>query len=88
MRRDELDEQGGSVVLAVVVGGVLRGRARARAVWVVPAKGFGSGELHCETEGGTRREMELGCGRERWESEQLYRERREEGESPRRNDRY
>ena len=27
---------------------------------------------------------EPGCGRERWEFERLYRERREEGESPRR----
>jgi hypothetical protein len=88
MRRDELDEQGRSAVLAVVVTGVLRGRAPARAVWVVPAKGFGSDELHCEREGGARRESELGCGRERWESERLYRERREEGESPRRNGRY
>jgi hypothetical protein len=55
---------------------------------VVPVKGFGSGELHCEREGGARRESKLGCGRERWESERLYRERREEGESPRRNGRH
>jgi hypothetical protein len=39
-----------------------QGAAPARAVWVVPAKGFGSGELHCESEGGERRESELGQG--------------------------
>jgi hypothetical protein len=49
--------------MVVVVAGMLCGRAPARAVWVVLAKGFGSGELHCEREGGARRESELGCGR-------------------------
>jgi hypothetical protein len=49
--------------MAMVVVEVLRGRALAQAVWVVPAKGFGSGELYCDREGGARRESELSCGR-------------------------